>query len=138
MFNHAGRCKLKDEIFRVLKEQCKDEQRITAREIWIKVNEGRRTLSYSVIQVSSILSQLDCIEDSGDTECNAKVYIVHTALVPADYMNNHKAVRCIETGVVYSSLEVASKHFNTTSRSLSMCLSGKQKTAMGYHFEEVE
>lgn len=46
-----------------------------------------------------------------------------------------KAVRCIETGVVYESFSEAAKKSGCRSSNISLCCKGKQKTAGGYHWE---
>ena len=57
-----------------------------------------------------------------------------TGLMKPHCVNNGKRVKCIETGVVYSSIKDAAKdtgfHFNN----ISQCCIGKQKQTHGYHF----
>lgn len=49
------------------------------------------------------------------------------------------AVRCIETGQVFKSQKEATEFFGYKSSSnISLCLSGKQKTFAGYHWEVVK
>lgn len=48
-------------------------------------------------------------------------------------VNNHpiKAVKCIDTGIVYSSVHEAARDVKTTQSNISQCLRGKTKTAAG-------
>lgn len=48
-----------------------------------------------------------------------------------------KQIRCIETGVIFPSVSVASKTMNINKKSISMCVNGKIKKAGGYRFEKV-
>lgn len=48
-----------------------------------------------------------------------------------------KAVRCVETGVVYRSVREAGRHTSICSMGISYCLNGKQKSAGGYRWEVV-
>ena len=54
------------------------------------------------------------------------------------FANGCKAVRCIETGIIYSSISEAAKAINRAISSLSACLNGKSKTCGGFHWEFVE
>ena len=47
-------------------------------------------------------------------------------------------VLCIETGKVFDSLVEASKFYNISVGNISSVLSGKRKTAGGYHWKRVE
>ena len=49
-----------------------------------------------------------------------------------------KLVRCIETGIVYYGAREAERQTGINQSSISKCCKGKQKTAMGYHWEYVE
>ena len=49
-----------------------------------------------------------------------------------------KSVRCIETGIVYYGAKEAERQTEINQSSISRCCKGKQKTAMGYHWEYVE
>lgn len=50
-----------------------------------------------------------------------------------------KKVRCIETGIIYDSIKIASKENNISSRGhISACCKGTRKTAGGYHWEYCE
>ena len=49
-----------------------------------------------------------------------------------------KKVRCIETGIVYSSISEASRQTGINIGSISQCCNGKQKTAGGFHWEFVD
>ena len=53
---------------------------------------------------------------------------------------NHKAkrIRCIETGEVYSHIKLAAREVGVHRSTISSCLSGKSKTAGGFHWEHVE
>ena len=46
----------------------------------------------------------------------------------------HK-VKCIETGIIYSSIKNAGETLNIDPSGISCCCRGKQKTAGGYHWE---
>lgn len=50
---------------------------------------------------------------------------------------NRKRVRCIETDIIYDSINQASKSTGINYTSLKDCVSGKQKTAGGYHWEVI-
>lgn len=50
---------------------------------------------------------------------------------------NRKRVRCIETDIIYDSINQASKSTGINYTSLNDCVSGKQKTAGGYHWEVI-
>ncbi len=47
---------------------------------------------------------------------------------------NRKEVVCVETGAVYSSIGMAAKMSNTSQGSISSVLTGRSKTAGGYHW----
>ena len=47
-------------------------------------------------------------------------------------------VRCVETGEVYESVKAAGAAMNTYPFHISACLTGKQKTCKGYHWERYE
>lgn len=46
-----------------------------------------------------------------------------------------KQVKCIDTGVVYSSMHQAQKETGINNGSISSCCNGKIKTAGGYHWQ---
>lgn len=48
-----------------------------------------------------------------------------------------KEVRCVETGVVYKNQKEAADAIGITKQAISHCITGKQKTAGGYHWETV-
>lgn len=48
-----------------------------------------------------------------------------------------KQIRCIETGIVFESVNEASRQLNVKSSNLFACLNGRQKTCGGYHWEYV-
>ena len=48
-----------------------------------------------------------------------------------------KAVRCVETGMVYESAKAAAEHHNVTQGSIAMCARGVTKSSCGYHWEYV-
>lgn len=48
-----------------------------------------------------------------------------------------KKIRCIETDVIYNSIGEAAKAINRSISSLSCCLTGRQKTCGGFHWEYV-
>lgn len=48
-----------------------------------------------------------------------------------------KAVKCIETNIVYTSALIAQEKLNICSKSIGRVCNGKQKTAGGYHWEFV-
>ena len=52
--------------------------------------------------------------------------------------SGYKKVRCIETGIIYSSIREASKQTGVCRSSISQCYNGKQKTAGGFHWEFVD
>lgn len=59
-----------------------------------------------------------------------------------EYFKTHpgkhrKAVMCIETGIIYSSMTEAESHTNVNRRNISGCIHGWQHTAGGYHWELV-
>lgn len=47
-------------------------------------------------------------------------------------------VRCIETGEIYANQTEASRATGIGSYNISNCITGKQKTAGGYHWERIE
>ena len=49
--------------------------------------------------------------------------------------NRVKAVKCIETGVVYPSIKEASRQTGLNHTSISMCCDGRQKKTHGTHWE---
>lgn len=49
-----------------------------------------------------------------------------------------KAIICVETGEVFNSLSEASKKYNISVGNLSMAVSGKRKTAGGFHWKNKE
>lgn len=50
---------------------------------------------------------------------------------------NRKAVKCIETDIIYSSMTEAASHMNVNRTNISGCIHGWQHTAGGYHWELV-
>lgn len=54
------------------------------------------------------------------------------------YYSACKPVICVETGVRYESMKLAAADVGIASSSLSQCLSGRSKTAAGYHWEYSE
>mgnify|MGYP002622886952 CR=1 FL=1 len=57
---------------------------------------------------------------------------------PELWDNTRKSVQCVETGVIYPSIEIASQLLNICRSSISECASGKRKSAGGYHWKSVE
>ena len=51
------------------------------------------------------------------------------------YVNKHKRVLCVETGVIYPSASCAASFVGVARSGISECCLGKQKTAGGYHWE---
>lgn len=51
-----------------------------------------------------------------------------------EYSSN-KAVRCVETGIVYKNFIEAAASVNRHKSGISACIRGKQKTCGGYHWE---
>lgn len=51
--------------------------------------------------------------------------------------NKQFPIRCVETGIVYSSVKDAHIKTNISTSSLSQCLSGKTKSSGGFHWEYV-
>ena len=49
-----------------------------------------------------------------------------------------KKVRCIETGVIYNSINEAAEAIGKAASSLSNCLAGRRKTCGGFHWEFVD
>ena len=48
-----------------------------------------------------------------------------------------RKVRCIETGIVFESINEASRHYNINQSNLIKCLKGRKETCGGYHWEYV-
>lgn len=48
---------------------------------------------------------------------------------------NRKEVICIETGIIFPSIGIAAKNTNTSQGSISSVLTGRSKTAGGYHWK---
>lgn len=48
-----------------------------------------------------------------------------------------KPIRCIETGVIYKNAKVAAKEIGIDATNIYYCVSGKRKTAGGFHWERV-
>lgn len=63
---------------------------------------------------------------------------------PEKYQNlftpphKNKQVKCVETGTIYYSINEAARQNKIFSQALRQCLSGKHKTAGGYHWEYIE
>ena len=55
-----------------------------------------------------------------------------------DNGSGYKKVRCIETGITYSSIREASEQTGVCQSSISRCCNGKRKTAGGFHWEFVD
>lgn len=53
-----------------------------------------------------------------------------------EYSSN-KAVRCVETGVIYKNFVEAAQAVNRNKSGISACIRGKQKTCGGYHWEVI-
>lgn len=67
--------------------------------------------------------------------CTRHENLVHSCYV----LNNHvKAVRCIETGVVYPSIMDAERNTGIKHTSISRCCDGRQKKTHGMHWEFVK
>ena len=49
-----------------------------------------------------------------------------------------KPVRCLETGMIYSSTREAGRKLGISNASISLCCSGKNKTAKGFHWEYID
>lgn len=49
-----------------------------------------------------------------------------------------KAVRCVETGIIYPSQKSAADAFGLARQSINYCCRGKSKTSAGFHWEYVE
>lgn len=74
---------------------------------------------------------------------NQKVYIGQTCQSVQKRWNNGKGYissphLCIETGKVFDSLMEAGKFYNISIGNISSILSGKRKTADGYHWKRIE
>lgn len=52
--------------------------------------------------------------------------------------NNVKAVRCVETGVVYPSIKEAARQTGIYHTSISMCCDGRYQQTHGFHFAYAE
>lgn len=50
---------------------------------------------------------------------------------------NMKKVLCVETNIIYNSLNEASRILNISQGNISMCLCGKRNIAGGYHWQYV-
>lgn len=48
-----------------------------------------------------------------------------------------KPIRCIETGIIYKNARVAAKEIGICPTNIYYCVSGKRKTAGGFHWERV-
>ena len=53
-------------------------------------------------------------------------------------MGTRKKIKCVETGIIYNSVEEAAKEYNITGNAISACARGDNKTCMGYHWAYVE
>ena len=51
---------------------------------------------------------------------------------------NQKAVKCLETGIIYYSTKEASRQTGINNTGISKVCNGKRKTAGGYHWEFVD
>ena len=47
-------------------------------------------------------------------------------------------IRCVETGEIFANQTEAAKFIGTSAYNVSNCITGKQKTAGGYHWERIE
>ena len=54
------------------------------------------------------------------------------------YAKQKSPVKCLETGIIYSSQKEAEKQLNISRGAISNCIRGKQKTAGGFHWEKIE
>lgn len=50
--------------------------------------------------------------------------------------NRCKPIRIIETGEIFDSVRECARYLGCRHSNISLCLSGKQKSCKGYHFEE--
>ena len=55
-----------------------------------------------------------------------------------DYKGNLTKIRCVETGEVYESQAAAARETGIGRYNINNVITGKQKTAGGYHWERVE
>ena len=80
-----------------------------------------------------ILNSMFCLKVSSNNEYNPSGDIAKRI---ADKLK--KQVRCIETGQIFESQNAVAEFLGQKSASnISNCLSGKQKTCGGYHWERV-
>ena len=61
--------------------------------------------------------------------------INHGTCVERRAKNNSKKVRCVETGIIYSSTVEAGRANNCSHSDISRCCKGKQKHCGGFHWE---
>ena len=71
---------------------------------------------------------------SRDYNCNFGSRNERVAKAHVNHKFFSKPVVCLETGVVYPSTREASRQTGTNQSSISSCLSGRYKTAGGYHW----
>ena len=53
------------------------------------------------------------------------------------YQHRYRPVKCVETNRIYKSVKAASEELNINYTSIRKACSGKQKTAGGFHFEDI-
>ena len=74
---------------------------------------------------NTVLTEQKCKQSISKIEKNA-------------YTKQKHSVKCLETNIVYSSQREAQRQLNITRGAISNCIRGKQQTAGGFHWKEVE
>lgn len=69
--------------------------------------------------------------------CSRKENIAHAYQTGLKEEPTRVKVRVVETGVIYDSLSDCSKALGADRCQIHRCLTGKEKTCKGYHFENV-
>lgn len=57
---------------------------------------------------------------------------------PSTYEKCCRKIRCVETGEIFGSIKAATEHYGLNLPNISAVLSGKKKTAGGFHWEYVD
>jgi asparagine synthetase A len=61
----------------------------------------------------------------------------HSGIRPKRHNNRYAGVRCVETGVVYSSIPEAAKALNLNQSHIHQCAKGQRHTCGGFRWEYI-